>query len=934
MQLANRLAAAVNIDRSVRHPDVVLKPLSQPGLGEIRIHDAVFAIGRTEEPFASYGNDVVNMLSRRHAQIFRKGELVYLADLESRNGTSVNHVGIGNAPCQLRDGDEICFADSLSYRIQITPHSLSAATLTLALIPESCGSGLEPIVITKFPFLVSKTEATFSHYKSKSAHARQLGYLSRRHAYIYQKGDQVYLEDLDSGNGTFVDGVPLAHPVPLRDGVVVAFGGQHFVYRVSIARSSASEPTDSGVGESRTANPPALAKSVAEVRHLAEVKRSESKREAKDKPDVPAANAGAVPSGNVSAVRSANAGAMPPANAGATPPANAGAVPSANVNVVLPAGVSASPSPSVASGPSDSLTSSAGAKPNVPLASNKTQFMAAPTTFLEIFCEAGEPKEDVRPAGAAAPVAPAKEPPVSRRRRGRFMLLLSEVASLRAGGNPDTERRSWWKIVAVVVILGALAATAYSWNSPERELKNAVAHGEYARAAALATRILDKHPDDVDLKALATDASLKANVPTWLAKVRARDFDGAKGVLAGMSPLGKRDVHLQPMIEELEWLGSLERLISSRGGPEAPIRIYADEDSIERLIGSWNDDTGEHQRALARIASHVPQFSDFYGEALTHLRRLQSESTVYLPVIGRIKTNIATALDRDDPDALKPVLQETADRYPGLGGLDKVRQDLAGYIEIRRESRARNSGRLFAAVRKAHFDTPPFQQAVRALIDNGQLPPDELLRQYDAATRAWKDGNTDEALAGLQKMAVEGSWGPAAAAELARRQHVTARYDELQQSRAAADFVDQLLAFRESLDANEDLYFVRAIAVDLNQQKDNVIARAQEAMNRARSLWEEYRNSGAIDASQRIETSISAQFRNGARLLAEASKYAQQGLLIYSEVDPAEAAPWTAIRDEIEAEAREQRNRLNDLSNVVEPELLKAKLALLGDSNP
>src|SRR6185437_5906753 len=115
------------------------------------------------------------------------------------------------------------------------------------------------------------------------------------------------------------------------------------------------------------------------------------------------------------------------------------------------------------------------------------------------------------------------------------------------------------------------------------------------------------------------------------------------------------------------------------------------------------------------------------------------------------------------------------------------------------------------------------------------------------------------------------------------------------------------------------------------QQKDNVIAHAQEAMSRARMFWEEYRSNGAIDASQRIETSISDQFRTCAHLLAEASKSAQQGFLLYSEVDPAGAGQWTAIRDEIEAEVRQQRNKLNDLSNVVEPELLKAKLALLGD---
>jgi hypothetical protein len=419
-------------------------------------------------------------------------------------------------------------------------------------------------------------------------------------------------------------------------------------------------------------------------------------------------------------------------------------------------------------------------------------------------------------------------------------------------------------------------------------------------------------------------------VPVWLAKVRAHDFDGARRVLTGMSDMAVRDAPVRPLIEELDWLGNFERLISDRGGPEAPVRIYADEDRIEHLIGGWNDDTGEHQRALARIASHVPQFGDFYGEALTYLRRMQSESTVYLPIIERLKGNIEIELQRDDPEALLPLLKETAAKYPGLGGLDSVRQDLASYIELRQEARARKSGRVFALLAKAKFATPPFQQAAHAMAENGQLPPAALLQQYAAATQVWKDGNSDAALAGLQKMTA-GPWGDEVAKELERRQHVAGRFAELQQSRDATDYVDQLLAFRESLDADEDVYFVRATAADLNQRKDNVIARAQDAMNHARTLWEEYRSKGAIDAAQRIETSISDQYRTCAHLLAEASRYAREGISIYAQVDPAGAAQWTGIRDEIEAEARQQRGRLNDLSNVVEPELLKTKLALLGE---
>jgi len=134
-----------------------------------------------------------------------------------------------------------------------------------------------------------------------------------------------------------------------------------------------------------------------------------------------------------------------------------------------------------------------------------------------------------------------------------------------------------------------------------------------------------------------------------------------------------------------------------RGGPESPIRIYADEEAIEHLIGRWNDDTGEHQRALARIASFVPQFGDWYGEALTHLRKLQSDSAVYLPVIEQVKTNIATELERDNPDALEPMLKETAEKYPALAAWTRYAKTWRATRDSTRSARSK----VRAAVRTA-----------------------------------------------------------------------------------------------------------------------------------------------------------------------------------------------------------------------------------------
>jgi len=67
--------------------------------------------------------------------------------------------------------------------------------------------------------------------------------VSRKHATITIQEDAVTLEDLDSKNGTYLDGVKLTEPASIRDGQTFVLGDASVLFR----RSGASTATMSGL---------------------------------------------------------------------------------------------------------------------------------------------------------------------------------------------------------------------------------------------------------------------------------------------------------------------------------------------------------------------------------------------------------------------------------------------------------------------------------------------------------------------------------------------------------------------------------------------------------------------------------------------------------------------------------------------------------------
>ncbi|SOF00045.1 FHA domain-containing protein [Burkholderia sp. OK233] len=836
--------------------DVVLSPVAsaqRPALDAIRIVDSLFAIGRSEPPFTDYPAERLTRLSRRHARIFTEHGAVYVADLGSKNGTTLNGTAVRQAPARLRAGDELCFGGELCYRVSIEPRARivvarAAPAPGLLLVPQRDDLDLQPIDVQAFPFLISKADEVFSRYKDRYPH--QVNYISRRHAHVFLKGGELYLEDLGSTNGTFVGGKRLDETaVPLAEGDLLAFGGDHFVYRVTLQKPPEVEPT------------------------VTQLFLNHATDEAAD--------------------------------------------------------------------------------------TDKTTFVGAAHSFLDIFCvDPGLQREDeVNEAAQATSARAKRDTPTgsangtngtsrangthdrqstngargtnaAKSRPQRWRLLAGELSKAFAGGDHTMSRRAVWWSGAAFAILVAIALTLYMRGSSERELRNLLASGDYTSAVTAANGYLAKHPADTKVSALASEALLKAKLPGWLNTLQKAQFDQADSLLKEMRALSENNADAAALVGELQWVGDLERFVAGRGGVDAPIRMYADETTISGLLQRWDDDARSHQRALDRIASYVPIFAEPYAQALSHLRKLESDDSVYLAAIDRLNGTIRTELARDKPDALPVVLDDYAQRYPRLAGLDRVREDLRHYTDVLNAALSRQLTPLLALLKTVRFSTPPFQAQFQQLSAS-RLPSADVIQRHDAATAAWQRGDTQQTLADLQAMPA-GPWSDVITAELGHKKAQLDQFADLQKTRGGKDYDERLLSFYASLDPVADVWFVQSIQKDVAALHDKALARAQDLMLRGQSLWKQYRASGPIGGTQRLEAGISPGFRSEARLLSDAQSAAQQGMRIYTQLKADHPADFDRLLTDIQAEADLQRRSLTELRMVLDPGLLKAKLALIG----
>lgn len=807
---------------------VILKPVTHPELGEIIIKDELFAIGRHEAPFSAYETSFIEKLSRRHARIFEQDDAVYIADLGSLNGTTVNGASLDSLPVKLQRGDEICFTGHLCYQIEILGAAASQSSeeaipsaVQLILTPVEQASILEPIVVTQFPFLVNKSSDVFSRYRNSLP--EESGFISRRHAHIFLRDGDVYVEDLGSTNGTFIGGERLEeHARKLEEGDVIAFGGETFAYRVGLIRASdASDAATTTVDEH-----------------------------------------------------------------------------------------------------SELLTGTAHAIEDP----TRTTFVTSANSFLDIFCAEDENREDdsLDSKVVAGSVKVQKEGVPATGFLHKYRSIFAEVRHAFSDSKDKKSGKVW---LALVAILAAVAVGIYYMTSSDQEVRDLLEQGAYAEAATRANHYLELNPGNEEISELATEAVLKEIVPAWIDALAAGDFNQAEKQIERGKRLGSANPHSQQLFDAMSWVTRLERFIATRGGPDEPVIMYKEEDSISDLVAWWKEDSKNRRRSLSTIAQHVADFTALRPQVFSHLRSLQNQKSLSLEAIEHLQQRVHQQLQQGDAQSLYAILDEFERKYPRITGVQTMRNDLDKYLLVESELQSNHWIQAQQTAADSTFATPLFQQRV-ALIVREQLPPESVTRRYRQARMDWQQGNTDKAIDALELLKNE-RWGEVADRSLQHKRKLIDDFEQLQESSGKPGYDKQILAFYRSLDPLEDVWFVASVEDEFQRYRSKALDKAKQQFAKARVAWDRYKKDGGIRGLQRLQASVTPVFRRLATALSDAYDAIAEAMEIHKLLDIDTQSEWYELYARITKEVRLQRQSLTELEMVLEPSLRRAKLELL-----
>lgn len=846
---------------------VVLKPISHPDIGEIVIEDSLFAVGRRETPFSAM-EGAASQLSRRHARVFVEGGAAYVVDLGSTNGTQVDGRPLGTEPASLGDGNEIVFGSEISFRVGIEDDQDDATvvalpqTARLILSPED--SGLEPLVVENFPFLISRNDDWIQRHKDD--YSEDIKEISRRHAIIVLKGARIYIEDLDSANGTYVSGErldELAHA--LSDGDILSFGTSRFAYRVQVEQDGDKTIVASAADRDATriqASSPAASERLSAQSDKGESSKSIVEEASSDQAE-------------------------------------------AEISQSVP---HQSPTGEV-----DAISEVLGDPKTIYLNSNPTSFVN------EVYAQ--------QPAAAVEEVESTEEEagdhrPVRRVAKARA--VARELGSA-LEASPSTAKRVGIGVLLVVLLVGGALGTNYWLGADRRHVEVLLDEGAFAASADAAEAFLQRNPEDDQVDTWGAEALMNAVVPEWQRLIDQGDIQSAEIWLERSQ---EEHTHLKQgtqLLGMLSWATDVEAQMLAR--EDGPVSLFDEEQTVREIVEAWDSDPFSNRRLIGQLSDYVAAFEPSEARLMSALRTLQNDSSVYLNAIGELREDIVSRLNVGAVAEIRPLIREFEVRFPEVEGAAPLYLDVERYEELQALVEQKDLLSIRDFLGNGAFLTPVFAVHAETVLAE-VMPPAEIVEQFESANELWRAGQLDDAMVAYQAL-TETKWGEVAQAEVERMRELMVAYRALERGRESADYTERLLAFHQLLKPGRDDFFLQTLKADLGQRQQALLSRLERNAEVARSEWSTFGSNGGIPGVLRLQKTLTDRFRSQAIHLTKALEAIVQATDGYVLTQSEPPSDWRALRTEIINEVARQRRALEDLKRVMEPALIDSKLVLI-----
>jgi pSer/pThr/pTyr-binding forkhead associated (FHA) protein len=541
-----------------------------------------------------------------------------------------------------------------------------------------------------------------------------------------------------------------------------------------------------------------------------------------------------------------------------------------------------------------------------------TILVSKAASFLDIYCESG-------PASVATDPGPAKEPGGATTGPGWLTQQLRRPWSLQRTG-----------IVAAVVAAIALGLVLQLLRDdrPDR-VRALLDQQDHAAAAALAEAYLVEDPGHGGVRRDLAAALEGLVLPDWLAAYDAGDRSAAAALVAAAQQravAGGRD-----WLDLLRWLGDASLFAAETDGLARYV-LYRDETRLSALVEDPARPASPPPPALAALIRRHPDLGAVYREGVSRLRRMRDDAATYVPAIEALDRDLRSAIDAGAFAAVGDILDDFADRYPRLDGVDLLRQDLDRFSAWAAVLEAQDVVRFAALQAGSTPLTPPFRDAWRQRSDAlGEMAP--RVEAWRAAAAAWRDGELARADAALAKLDPDG-WGRSAGRERDRWFTLLTEFEALQseseQHAASSASAARLSALFLALDAGDDTWLRQRVEALLATRRPALRTLADEHLVRAEAAWQDYSVAqGGIDSGLRLEPRVSDAFRDRARTLQAAHRNAYLLVGLDYFLDEPQRLRADSLYRNVTAEIARQRQALENLADLLDRSVIEEKLALI-----